>query len=348
GKTLAFLLPLLNYLYTHRYRSKPKHIRALILAPTRELAKQILKNIEIYSANTKLRYFGVMPGNDIGVQKHETSRGIDIVVATPGRLLTLTRKGHIKLDELETVIVDEADLMLEMGFIRDIEELMFPLPETCQRVMCSATFNPKTALLADELLHFPVKLGMAIDARLADGIEQVFLETEPRFKPSLTAKIIVEQNIRRGIIFVETQKTADRLLEFLLNLKINVKTLHGGLDRKQREQAVIDLSEGKTEILIATDVASRGLHIDYVTHIINYSLPRDPETYIHRLGRSARGKAKGFAVSLCTVEEKDRRKAVEQLLKQKIRTISVNPDDARYMPELNFSDGKRAPKKSVN
>ncbi|MCK5834960.1 MAG: DEAD/DEAH box helicase [Lentisphaeria bacterium] len=346
GKTLSFLLPLIDRLYRDRFRAKPKHIRSLILVPTLELAKQIEKNIKIYTKKTKLRSFLIAPGKDIGVQKHEVSRGLDIVVATPGRLLNLVRAKHLLLDELEFLIVDEADLMLDMGFIRDIEEVNFKTPDECQKLMCSATFNSKMAMLADEVLTDSVKFGVGSNKKLADGIEQVVLEVEAWFKPSLLLRLIKSQKIRRGLIFIETQQAVDRITQFLNEHGVVAEPIHGGLMRRDRQKSLENLESGKADILVATDVASRGLHIDYVSHIINYNLPRDPETYIHRLGRTARGKQKkGFAATLCTKDERHKLAAVEKLLGLKIRHIKVEREDAEFTVDDDKVGGIRRPRK---
>ncbi len=345
GKTLAFLLPLIDTLYRDRYRSKPKHTRALILAPTRLLAQQIERNLKTYVQKTKLRHYAIYPGTDIGVQKHETSRGLDIIVATPGRLLTLVRKNHILLSELEFAIVDEADLMLEMGFIRDLEEIFFKMPDNCQKIMCSATFNARTSLLADEILNNPVKFGVSISGKLASGIDQVMLRVEPISKPSLTAKLIHLQKIKRGIIFVETQKSVDRVTSFLLDHDVKVEAIHGGKTRREREESITKLADGTLDVLVATDVAARGLHIDYVTHVINYTLPRDPETYVHRLGRTARGKNRGYAISLCGEHELEQLKAIEKYLKLKIKQMNVEAEDSVFFSGDKETFGRRTPKK---
>ncbi len=346
GKTLAFLLPLINQLYRNRFRSKPKHTRALILAPTLELAKQIERNLRIYTESTKIRSFLIAPGKDIGVQKRGVSRGVDIIVATPGRLLNLVRAKHLILSELEFLIIDEADLMLDMGFIRDIEEVNFQTPDDCQKMMCSATFNTKTAMLADEVLKNPVRFGVGTNKKLADGIEQVVLKVEAWLKPSLLLRLIKSQKIRRGLIFIETQQAVDRITAFLNEHGVVAEPIHGGLMRKERQQSLLNLESGRADILVATDVASRGLHIDYVTHVINYNLPRDPETYIHRLGRTARGeKANGFAATLCTKDETAKLAAVEALLNMKIRTIEIDREDAEFTIDDEKTGGIRRPRK---
>ncbi len=345
GKTLAFLIPLINLLYKDRYRPKPKHCRALILVPTRELAKQIEKNIKIYATKTKLRYTLITTGTDIGKQKHETSRGLDIIVATPGRLLTLTSKGHVKLNELEYLILDEADLMLDMGFIRDIEELIFPCPETCTKTMFSATFDEKTSLLASEIMNEPLKFGVTVNQEIASGIEQVVANVEARYKPSFMLKIIMEHNIRRGMVFVKTKKSVDRITSFLVENGVKAQAIHGDLKRKEREEALQGFVDGNISILVATDVAARGLHVDNISHIINYNLPRDPETYIHRLGRTGRGKARGFAASLCSPDESKNLQAIEKMLGFRVRKIKVSREDAVYDPNKEISNGKRKPKR---
>ena len=347
GKTLAFLLPLLDRLYRDRFRAKPKHIRALIVVPTLELAKQIEKNIQIFTKKIKLRSFLIAPGKDIGVQKHEVSRGLDLVVATPGRLLNLLRAKHLFLEELEFLIIDEADLMLDMGFIRDLEEINFKTPDGCQKLMCSATFDSKTAMLADEVLNNPVLFGVGNRQKLASGIEQVVLEVEAWLKPSLLLRLIKSQKIRRGLIFIETQQAVDRITQFLNDHGVVAEPIHGGLSRRDRQKSLENLEKGRADILVATDVASRGLHIDYVTHIINYNLPRDPETYIHRLGRTARGKQqKGFSATLCTPDERPKLQAVEQLLGMKIRQVKVEREDAEFTLDHEKVGGIRRPRKS--
>lgn len=344
GKTLAFLLPLINLLYRERYRSKPKHTRALILVPTTELAKQIEKQIKIYSAKTKLRYTLITTGRDIGVQKHETSRGLDIIVATPGRLLTLFAKSHIKLNDLEYLILDEADLMLDMGFIKDIQELLFPVPEGCVKTLFSATFNRKTAALTKEILNDPAVFGVTINKNIADGIEQIVAKVQSRYKPSFLYKIIMKYNIRRGMVFAKTKKSVKRIAEFLLENGVNAAQIHGDLSRREREETLQDFSDGKIEILVATDVAARGIHVDRISHIINYTLPRDPETYIHRLGRTGRGKANGFAASLYDEKERNELKAIEKLLGFKIKKIKISDEDASFQASKNYS-GSRKPKR---
>jgi ATP-dependent RNA helicase RhlE len=237
--------------------------------------------------------------------------------------------------------------MLDMGFIRDLEEINFKTPDGCQKLMCSATFNSKMAMLADEVLDNPVRFGVGDCQKLATGIEQVVLEVEAWLKPSLLLRLIKSQKIRRGLIFIETQQAVDRITKFLNDHGVVSEPIHGGLPRRDRQKSLENLEKGRADILVATDVASRGLHIDYVTHIINYNLPRDPETYIHRLGRTARGKQqKGFSATLCTPDERPKLQAVEQLLGIKIRHVKVEREDAEFALEHEKVGGFRRPRKS--
>ncbi|MCK5034729.1 MAG: DEAD/DEAH box helicase [Candidatus Sabulitectum sp.] len=318
GKTAAFTLPLLQRLSKHTRRPRRGTPRALILAPTRELAAQIGDSVLTYGKYLNLHHFVIFGGVKQYSQVKALNRGVDILVATPGRLLDLMQQGFIHLDEVEVFILDEADRMLDMGFIHDINKVLDEIPDTRQTLFFSATMAPKMELLAKTMVTDPVRVTIEPDKPTLDSITQKVLFVDKVRKDALLASLLSERMMKKAIVFTQMKHTANKVVKKLTAAGINATAIHGNKSQAMRTRALDGFKKGRYKVLVATDVAARGLDVDDITHVFNYDLPVESETYVHRIGRTARAGADGDAVSFCTAEDRSYLRDIERLLGKQI------------------------------
>lgn len=317
GKTAAFTLPILQKL--QKKSDGPRRIRALILTPTRELAAQVHQSVQTYGAHHPVRTMEIYGGVSARPQISKIHRGVDVVIATPGRLLDHVRQGNINLSGVEMFVLDEADRMLDMGFIRDIKQIIKQLPAKRQNLLFSATFSPEIRELANGLLNNPVEVQVAARNSTVDRVEQVVMPVDKLRKRELLSEIIGKGNWRQVLVFTRTKHGANRLAKQLEGDGISTLAIHGGKGQGARTKALSDFKAGKIRVLVATDIAARGLDIDRLPHVVNYELPNVTEDYVHRIGRTARAGHDGTAISLVCVDELKLLKDIEKLLGQDIR-----------------------------
>ncbi len=316
GKTAAFALPILHRLAADKRRAPKRGCRALILSPTRELASQIAERVRTYGRQVGLTSTTVFGGVSAYPQIKALAGGIDIVVATPGRLIDHMNEGHVKLDAVEVVVLDEADQMLDMGFVHAIRRISAALPKQRQSLFFSATMPPEIAKLAAGFLTDPVTVAVTPVASTVDRIEQRVLLIEAERKRALLAEILTDTTIGRALVFTRTKHGADRVVRHLETAGIDAAAIHGNKSQSQRERALGDFRTGRTRVLIATDIAARGIDVAGVTHVINFELPNVAEAYVHRIGRTARAGADGIAISLCDHTERSYLRGIEKLIRQ--------------------------------
>jgi ATP-dependent RNA helicase RhlE len=315
GKTAAFALPILDRLARDRRRPQPRSARVLVLTPTRELAAQVGESFRTYGKFLKLSHALVYGGVNQGPQVKTLRRGVDVLIATPGRLLDLMRQGHLKLDSVEVFVLDEADRMLDMGFIPDIRKVIAALPKKRQALLFSATMAPQIRQLATTLLDDPISISVAAPAETAANIDERVHFVNAKNKRGLLSEILGKEEVKRALVFTRTKSGANRLAKHLGH---KAAAIHGNKSQNARIAALKDFRTGRCPVLVATDVASRGIDVTGVTHVINYDLPREPESYVHRIGRTARAGASGKAVSFCDVSEKILLRNIERLLKRAV------------------------------
>ncbi|HJN31101.1 MAG TPA: DEAD/DEAH box helicase [Candidatus Latescibacteria bacterium] len=311
GKTAAFTLPMLQHL--HETPARGKNLRALILTPTRELALQIQENLEAYGRHLPLKSTVIVGGVAAGPQIAKLRRKPQILVATPGRLLDLMGQGEVRLDAVEIAILDEADRMLDMGFIRDVRRIVSSLPAKRQTFLASATLPKEITQLANEMLHDPTRVAVAPTSAVADNIEQQVLFVEKTNKRALLAEVLKEQDIDRAIVFTRTKHRANRVARDLVKSGISADAIHSNKSQGARQRALGDFDAGRVRVLVATDIVARGIDVDDITHVINFEIPNEPESYVHRIGRTARAGAEGVAMSFCEEDELPYVRAIERL-----------------------------------
>ena len=331
GKTAAFALPLLDRLIRHGGKARPRHPRALILAPTRELAGQIGDSLRGYGRHVRLRTTVVFGGTSIRPQIKALLAGVHTLVATPGRLMDLMHQGYVHLDDIEVFILDEADRMLDMGFIRDVRKIAAALPAHRQTVLFSATMPKSVAGLAASLLHEPVKVEVAPAATTAERIEQEVLFVPKDKKRALLGELLGDADIEKALIFTRTKHGADRVTRHLHQRGIESAAIHGNKAQNARQRALKGFRDGQIRVLVATDIASRGIDVDGVTHVINFELPDDPESYVHRIGRTARAGASGLAISFCDMNERGVLRDIEKTIRQ---NVPVNTDHPYHSDDI--------------
>ncbi|MEO1168439.1 MAG: DEAD/DEAH box helicase [Pseudomonadota bacterium] len=314
GKTAAFALPSLDYLAEEEVPRMPKACRMLILSPTRELASQIADNMRGYAKYLNMRIETVFGGVPVGKQKRKLQDGVDVLVATPGRLLDLIDQRALTLGEVEIFVLDEADQMLDLGFIHDLKRIEKLLPQRRQSLFFSATMPKNIANLADKFLYQPVKVSVAPQATTAERVEQYATFVGQKEKQALLTMTLRDQDIERALIFSRTKHGADRIVRFLAGAKIGAAAIHGNKSQPQREAALRAFRVGEIKYLVATDIAARGIDIPAVSHVFNFDMPNVPEQYVHRIGRTARAGASGIAISFVNDEdERSYLKAIERL-----------------------------------
>ena len=323
GKTAAFALPVLQQLHL-----KPKTnsaIRALILAPTRELAIQISENIHAYSKYVRVPHVTIFGGVSQKNQERELRKGADIIVATPGRLLDLMNQGLVRIDKVEHFVLDEADKMLDMGFVHDIKRIITKLPVQRQTLFFSATAAPEIMKLANSLLKKPVNISVAPVSSATPLVEQSIYYVTKENKRSLLKYVLTNNSVEHALVFTRTKRGADRVAKELNKSGIRSEAIHGDKSQGARERALKGFKSRSIRVLVATDIASRGIDVDKLSHVINYEIPEVAETYVHRIGRTGRAGSSGKAISFCTHEEMPYMKDINKLIKQKIEVVSKHP-----------------------
>ncbi|CAI0735308.1 ATP-dependent RNA helicase RhlE [Serratia entomophila] len=344
GKTAGFTLPLLQLLSKHDHPVKGRRpVRALILTPTRELAAQIGENVDAYSKHLRLRSLVVFGGVSINPQMMKLRGGVDILVATPGRLLDLEHQNAVDLSKIEILVLDEADRMLDMGFIHDIRRVLAKLPAKRQNLLFSATFSDEIKALANKLLHNPASVEVARRNTASEQIEQSVHFVDKKRKRELLSQMIGEGDWKQVLVFNRTKHGANHLAEQLNKDGITAAAIHGNKSQGARTRALADFKDGKIRVLVATDIAARGLDIDQLPHVVNYELPNVPEDYVHRIGRTGRAERTGEAISLVCVDEHKLLRDIERLLKREIPRIALpgyEPDPSiKAEPIINGRQG---------
>lgn len=322
GKTGAFSLPILQKL---EGRSLTGNAKALILAPTRELALQISDNIHSYKKYLKINHAVIFGGVSQKNQEKELQKGVDIIIATPGRLLDLMLQGIIKLDKIEYFVLDEADRMLDMGFINDIKKIISKLPTNRQTLFFSATASPDIMKLANTLLKNPVHISVSPVSSTTPLVEQSLYYVAKENKRALLKHILKENAVEHALVFTRTKRGADRVSKELNKNGISAESIHGDKSQGARERALNGFKTRKIRVLVATDIASRGIDVDKLSHVINYEIPEQAETYVHRIGRTGRAGSSGKALSFCDKEELSYMKDINKLIKQEISVVSEHP-----------------------
>ena len=349
GKTAAFALPTISNLIKSGKSCGKKGVRALILSPTRELASQIADNVKSYSKGLNLRYLTIFGGVSIHNQIKHLGRGTDILIATPGRLIDLMNRNAIDLSGVEALILDEADRMLDMGFIGDIRKIAAKTPNDRQTILFSATMPEDIGKLAESLLKNPVKVEVAKESTTAEKIEQKVYFVDKSNKPKLLKHILQNEEMEHVLIFSKTKYGADRIARRLEDDSIRAAAIHGNKTQSARERTLKRFRQGKIKVLVATDIAARGIDVSTITHVINYDLPQDPESYVHRIGRTARAGKQGHALTFCDLSELNNLKAVEKTIKLEIPADSDQPfHDENIEQKKSKSSGSRSKPRKIS
>ena len=318
GKTAAFALPILNHLSKNRLRPQPRTCRVLVLSPTRELSAQIVESFQTYGRHVRPSVTLAIGGVPINRQVRALAHGVDVLVATPGRLLDLMQQRSVHLDHVEVFVLDEADRMLDMGFIHDIRRIVTKLPSKRQTLFFSATMPKEIADLANHMLRDPVRVAVTPAATTVERVEQRVILVDRAGKPALLAEVLRNEPIDRALIFTRTKRGADRVVRDLAGKGLTAQAIHGNKSQGQRERVLADFRNGRVRTLVATDIAARGIDVEGISHVVNYDLPNIPESYVHRIGRTARAGADGVAISFCDGEEKAFLRDIEKLIRMSI------------------------------
>jgi ATP-dependent RNA helicase RhlE len=326
GKTAAFAIPIIQLVNQKEghITGKPT-LRSLIVTPTRELAIQIDENIKAYAKHTDVRHTVIFGGVKQHKQVARLKQGVHILVATPGRLLDLIDQGYISLKHIKLFVLDEADRMLDMGFIHDIRKILTLLPEKRQSLFFSATMPPNIVKLSRTILKDPIKIEVAPVSSTAETIQQYLYYTNKSSKKNLLVHILEERDIEQVLLFSRTKHGADRIARDLKKKRINAAAIHGDKAQNHRQKVLKQFKEGQIRVLVATDIAARGIDIDKLQYVINYDIPNVPETYVHRIGRSGRAGEDGNAISICEPEENEFVRGIEKLIKKRIPVVKDNP-----------------------
>lgn len=342
GKTAAFGIPLLQIL--NENKQAKKGIRSLILTPTRELAIQIDESLAAYGKHTNLNHAVIFGGVSQVKQVQKLKKGVDILVATPGRLLDLMNQGFINLSNLEIFVLDEADRMLDMGFIHDVKKVIKVLPARRQTLFFSATMPEEIQNLANMMLKNPSKVEVTPASSTVDKIQQRIYFTNKPDKRKLLLHLLESNGISSALVFTRTKHGADKVARFLDKAKIKSAAIHGNKSQNSRQNALKNFKNGNLNVLVATDIAARGIDIDELKHVFNFDLPNVPETYVHRIGRTGRAGNEGMAISFCAAEERKELKDIEKLAAIKIPVIDEHP----YPMDLNAEPAPAAPQRNRN
>ncbi len=326
GKTAAFAIPILQNLLLQQKEDAYNHnIKALILTPTRELAIQIDESFDAYGKHTGLRHTVIFGGVSQFHQTNELRRGVDILIATPGRLLDLIAQRFVNLQHIKMFVLDEADRMLDMGFIHDVKKVIAKLPEKRQTMFFSATMPPEITRLSASILTEPVRVEVAPVSSTADNVDQHIYLVEKNDKRQLLIHLLKNDGIQNALVFTRTKYGADKIAKELQRANISADAIHGNKTQGARQKALNNFKEGKIRVLVATDIAARGIDVDHLSHVINFELPNVPETYVHRIGRTGRAGASGSALSFCDMEERAYLRDIHKLIDQTIPVVEGHP-----------------------
>ncbi|RED64854.1 DEAD/DEAH box helicase [Cohnella lupini] len=325
GKTAAFALPIIQLLSEKGKQGSNRPIRSLILTPTRELALQIDENVKAYSRFTELRCVAIVGGVSQREQERALARGADIVIATPGRLMDLLNQNLIQLRNIQVLVLDEADRMLDMGFINDVKKIIAKMPTQRQTLFFSATMPQEIATLVKTLLVNPVKVEITPVSSTVDRIEQSVYKVDKDNKQNLLVHLLQDKTIVSALVFTRTKHGADRVVRGLAKANISAQAIHGNKSQNARQAALSNFKNGTTRVMVATDIAARGIDIDELSHVINFNLPNISETYVHRIGRTGRAGHSGIAISFCETEELPYLRDIEKVIKKKIPLVENHP-----------------------
>jgi superfamily II DNA/RNA helicase len=342
GKTAAFALPILQHIHGRPRRMERKTCRALVLSPTRELSSQILDSFRAYGRHLHLKSTLAIGGVPMGRQVQALMNGVDVLVATPGRLLDLVRGNALRLGAVEFLVLDEADRMLDMGFIHDIRTIVAKLPRERQTLFFSATMPREIAELAGQMLRDPAKVAVTPPATTVELIEQRIIHVDRAAKPAILADVLRGEAIDRALVFTRTKHGADKVVRGLAKAGIAAQAIHGNKSQNQRERVLAAFRKGEVRTLVATDIAARGIDVDGISHVVNYDLPNVAETYVHRIGRTARAGASGIAISLCDAEEAAYLRDIEKLIRRAIPATDRRTG-ARSAPRTSHNGGHHHP-----
>jgi ATP-dependent RNA helicase RhlE len=338
GKTAAFCLPMLDMLD----RRKRGGLRALILTPTRELALQIETSLRAYGRYVPLKSCVVVGGTSMSVQISALKKGVHILVATPGRLLDLIDQKHVRLDEIDILVLDEADRMLDMGFIHDVRTIVSHTPKTRQTLLFSATLSPEVLGLASGMLKNPISIAITPPATVAVRVDQKVLFVDKSDKGALLVDILRGADVRRALVFTRTKHRADRLMRHLSRNGISADAIHSNKTQNGRQRSLAAFDRGRVRVLVATDIVARGIDVDDISHVVNYELPTDAESYVHRVGRTARAGAAGIALSLCDASEVMVLRDIEKLIKCELPSIEQHAFHSPTVASLHKGTGQSA------
>ena len=344
GKTAAFMLPILQYLNSHPKHPVPGKPRVLVLTPTRELAAQIGDSISTYGRFLRVSHAVIFGGVGQQPQVTKLRRGLDIVVATPGRLLDLMQQGHITLNEIEVFVLDEADRMLDMGFIHDVRKVIAKLPGKRQSLFFSATMASEVVALAQTLVHNPVKITVTPDQPTVEKIVQKLMFVDKGNKDNLLISLMNNNDLKKVIVFTRMKHMANKVAGKLNKAGISAAAIHGNKSQTARTQALADFKRGKVRVLVATDIAARGIDVDKISHVINYDLPNEPETYVHRIGRTARAGLDGSAISFCSAEERNYLRTIERLIRYHVPVDLEHRYHSEFARTATGADARPAPR----
>jgi ATP-dependent RNA helicase RhlE len=349
GKTAAFAIPILQLMHLQQQKQPQqdhRRIKALVLTPTRELAIQIEESFKAYGKYVGLKHLVIFGGVSQVNQVNAIRRGIDILVATPGRLLDLVNQRHISLQDIKFFVLDEADRMLDMGFVHDVKRIISKLPAKRQTLFFSATMPPEIRELAKILLTNPVKVEVTPESTTADTVEQSLYYTQKTDKRSLLIHLLKDSAIQNALVFTRTKHGADKVSKDLNRAGVRAEAIHGNKSQNARQAALHNFKTKRTRVLVATDIAARGIDIEELTHVINFELPNIPETYVHRIGRTGRAGAKGLAISFCDYEEKIYLRDIQKLISRSIPVISDHPYNVPLMHSNSNAVAQSAPSSS--
>ncbi|KHS58480.1 MULTISPECIES: DEAD/DEAH box helicase [Terrisporobacter] len=340
GKTASFAIPILQNIYNEG-KSK-KNIKAIILAPTRELAIQIGENFKTYSKHTNIKSLVIFGGVSQNPQTEALKKGVDVLIATPGRMIDLYNQKFINLDNVKYFVLDEADSMLDMGMIHDVKRIIKYLPKVRQNIFFSATMPKEILKLADSIFNNPVKVEVAPVSSTTETIKQSIYFVSSRKKKSLLIDLLKDKSMESVLVFSRTKHGANKITKDLVNASITAEAIHGNKSQNARQLALNNFKEKKTRVLVATDIAARGIDIDELSHVINFDLPEVAETYVHRIGRTGRAGKSGTAIAFCSIEERNLYNSIEKLINKKIEVVN----DHAYVNSAN--DPKESRNNKVN
>jgi len=342
GKTAGFALPMLQLLSHGGQRANPRTVRSLVLVPTRELASQVAQSFQDYGRGLHMSVAVIFGGVPQGAQVRALERGLDVLVATPGRLVDLMGQRHARLDGVEILVLDEADHMLDLGFLPDVKRIIAALPKRRQTLFFSATMPPAIAQLAETILSKPEKVFVTPAATTVEAVDQCVHFVDRGGKPELLRRILSAPDVGRALVFTRTKRNSDKVAKKLTMDGIPAQAIHGNKTQGNRERTLAGFRDGRTRVLVATDIAARGIDVDDITHVVNYELPNVPETYVHRIGRTARAGATGIAIAFCSHEERELLRDIEKLIKRSIPVASGSAAGLRNEPAEVRERGPRA------